>query len=114
MRLASRFILFVMNIKRWLKETRGDTRRQFVIDEAETTLAYLYQLAGSHRLGSPELHRRLHAASVKHTPDLVMALEHLRPDIWGAGFPTKARARSDGSRKRKQCQSQGCSSPEPV
>jgi len=72
-----------MDIKTWLYKTRKDPRRHHVIAAAETDLNYLHQIAGGHRKGSPELHRRLHEASVEHTPDMVMTLEDLRPDIWG-------------------------------
>lgn len=82
-----------MNIKSWLQKTRNDPRRKLVIAEAHTSLAYLHQLAGKHRKGSPEFHIALCNASIKHTPDLMMTLDQMRPDIWGEpSAPTNHKA----------------------
>ena len=70
-----------MNIKTWFKHTSRH-ERELVARDAETTLAYLDQLAGGHRHPSPALARRLEQASLLHTPNHILRREHLRPDIW--------------------------------
>ena len=75
-------------VEAWLQATKNDPRRTRVVDAVPTTTGYLRQIASANRkgryIGSTDFHKNLHAASQKHTPDLVMTLEKLRPDVWGS------------------------------
>ena len=51
-----------MNIKEFVK-TFQKPERERLAEQAKTTEAYLYQLAGGHRLPSVELAKRLEKAS---------------------------------------------------
>lgn len=53
-------------------------QRENVAKKAETTVAYLIQLAGGHRKPSPDLARRLSIAT-----EGKLTREGLRPDIYG-------------------------------
>jgi len=66
-----------MDVRTFMRCHDKDAVRQ-VAAVAETSVAYLEQLAGGHRRPSPELARRLHAASGG-----AMRLADLRPDLWG-------------------------------
>jgi hypothetical protein len=66
-----------MDVKEYIKAHDRETVESVAV-RAGTSVAYLRQLAGKHRLPSPDMARRLVVASSG-----VMALERLRPDIWG-------------------------------
>jgi len=68
-----------MDIKTFLKRATPHERQQFA-EAAETSVAYLYQIAGKHKLPGAKLCRRL----VKANP--LLTLQELRPDIWGITF----------------------------
>lgn len=53
-------------------------KREAFADRAGTTDAHLAQLKGDHRRPSPEMARKLVAAS-----NGALTLAELRPDIWG-------------------------------
>jgi len=53
-------------------------KREEVAKEADTSVAYLFQLAGGHRKASPDL-----ARSIQSATNGAVTKEELRPDIWG-------------------------------
>ena len=74
-----------MNVKSWLKATKNHMAdRQKVIDELQTSINYIHQMSGGHKVPTVKYARRLEAASRKHTPYAVMTKEALRPDVWGS------------------------------
>lgn len=60
-----------MNIRDWFKST-DDIERAQVAEAAGTTVAYLQQLAGFHRLPSRSLAKRLEKATKEITPNMVV------------------------------------------
>jgi hypothetical protein len=70
-----------MNLKPWLNSA-SDAERLAVAEKAETTVAYLWQIAGSHREAGAKLARRIATATEKITPDRVVTAADLRPDIF--------------------------------
>lgn len=69
-----------MNIKDWFRSAT-DMERAQVAECAETTVAYLQQLVGGHRLPSKKLAERLEEATAKHTPQRVISkFEAVFPD----------------------------------
>ena len=72
-----------MNLKLWLNSA-SETERNAVANNAETTVAYLWQLAGSHREAGAKLARRIAVATEAITPDRVVTAADLRPDIFDA------------------------------
>lgn len=64
-------------LRNWLGQTK-DAQRQELAEEAGTSVAYLWQLAGGHRKASLELAKRLQDASRRE-----LTIEGLRPDIFG-------------------------------
>lgn len=65
-----------MDMRTFLKTT-SKTERERVAKEAETTVAYLFQLAGGHREPSVKLAMRLEKASGG-----LLSRRDLRPDIF--------------------------------
>lgn len=61
-----------MNIKAWF-QAANDMERAQVAGEANTTVAYLQQLAGKHRKPSSAMAERLEMATLKITPDRVIS-----------------------------------------
>lgn len=78
-----------MDINSWLKHTRRDPRRALVAAAAGTTIKYIGMVGRGERVGSTGFHKSLHAASIQHTPEHVMTLAELRPEVWGAPFDEK-------------------------
>lgn len=71
-----------MNLKNWMKKT-DSAQRQRLADCADTSVGYLWQLAGGHRKPGVETAKALVKASQRVTPTAPMTLDALRPDIWG-------------------------------
>jgi hypothetical protein len=67
-----------MDIKTLLRTLKPAEREAFAVS-ADTTVAYLYLLAGGHRRASPAMAKRLVEADARLT------LPELRPDIWTEG-----------------------------
>ncbi len=70
-----------MKLKAWLNGA-SETERTAVAEQAETTVAYLWQLAGSHREAGAKLAKRISAATETITPNRVVTAADLRPDIF--------------------------------
>lgn len=66
-----------MNMREFLNAIDQAERERFA-KNAQTSVGYLWLLAGDHRRPSPKLARRLHEASGGR-----MTLAELRPDLWG-------------------------------
>lgn len=66
-----------MTLKDYLAGLDPAAKRKFAA-RAKTTVPYLAQLSGGHRMPGHELAKRLVAAS-----DNKISLASLRPDIWG-------------------------------
>ena len=64
-----------MQLKKLLQTMSGEEREELA-RKAETTVAYLYQIAGGHRQAGSNLAKRLVAA------DQRLCLHKLRPDLW--------------------------------
>jgi hypothetical protein len=65
-----------MNLKQYLSGLTADERKELA-ERADTSTAYLVQLSGGHRLPSPDMAKKLVAASEEK-----LTLADLRPDIW--------------------------------
>lgn len=72
-----------MNLKQWLNKA-SESERDAVAEKAGTTVAYLWQIAGSHREAGAKLARRISSATEIVTPDRVVTAADLRPDIFGS------------------------------
>ena len=64
-------------LRTWLSKTPPE-QRQRVAEDAETSVAYLWQLSGGHRKASLEMAKRLQDATEGQ-----LTIEGLRPDIFG-------------------------------
>lgn len=64
-----------MDLQQWLRDASPDERER-VATAVQTSVAYLYQLAGGHRRPGIDLAKRL--ASETGVPRAA-----LRPDVWG-------------------------------
>lgn len=62
-------------LRKWLRDAKADERER-VAKSAKTSVAYLWQLAGSHRKASVELASRLQEASGGS-----ITVAGLRPDL---------------------------------
>ncbi len=71
-----------MNMKIWMKKASQE-QRDALAAEANTSVGYLWQLAGGHRRAGVDMAKALVKASIKVTPDSALTLDGLRPDIWG-------------------------------
>lgn len=65
-----------MELRDYLKALKPELRERLAA-AAETTVPYLYQLAGGHRMASARLAIRIEDASQGE-----VTREELRPDIW--------------------------------
>lgn len=65
-------------LRDWLGQT-NDPERQAMASRADTSVAYLWQLAGGHRKASLEMAKRLQDASGGQ-----LTIQGLRPDIFGS------------------------------
>lgn len=72
-----------MDFKDWLRRASPEERVS-VAEAADTTADYFKQIAGKHRKPSPGLAKRIVRASVEITPDRIIDIGSLRPDLWGA------------------------------
>lgn len=70
-----------MNVKEWLHAASND-ERALLVKELGTSMAYLWQIAGGHRKGSPEFANSLQAATTGITPDRIINREDVLPDIF--------------------------------
>lgn len=64
-------------LRNWLSNN-PQAQREIVANEAGTSVAYLWQLAGGHRKASLEMAKRLQDATAGN-----LTIEGLRPDIFG-------------------------------
>jgi len=69
-----------MKLDEFLKTADQDERSR-VADEAGTSVAYLYQIAGGHRKPSTDLAKKIAAAT---KPPYKVGKADLLPDVWGA------------------------------
>lgn len=65
-----------MHLRDWIR-THTPEQRTEAARRAGTSLGHLWQLAGGHRRASPDLAKRLEAAT-----DGAVTRSDLRPDIW--------------------------------
>jgi hypothetical protein len=80
-----------MHLGTWLAETSKEQREQLA-SICDTTVEYLYQLGGGHRMGSGVLIRRIADASAEITPGKVVSKHAMRPDIFAPENATNAAA----------------------
>lgn len=66
-----------MMLKEWLRDA-SPKEREKVATEADTTVEYLYQIAGGHRNASASLAKRLEVALRRK-----VLRKNIRPDIFG-------------------------------
>lgn len=69
-----------MKIKAWLKAATKDERAE-LIKKCGISMAYLWQLSGGHKIPSCKLAVKLETYSRLITPDRVISMELLRPDL---------------------------------
>lgn len=64
-------------------KTADQGQREALAKEAETSVGYLWLLAGGHRRAGVGKAKALVSAAAKVTPGMPLTLAELRPDIWG-------------------------------
>lgn len=83
-----------MNISEWLRQADAEERRRVAL-LCDTTVDYLYQLAGSHRCASPQL-----AGLIETATNGAVTARDLRPDL-AAIFDNRTAQRQDMEQNRE-------------